>query len=118
MREDTRKEISNNINKYKGYKNLSNDLNDIYVNEVFKNNTGLSIEKDDVSSMPYYDDDLKPIDAMLQQFGKQAVMSFCLCNAFKYLWRCNKKHETPIEDINKAMWYLNKYLELYGKNKD
>lgn len=40
------------------------------------------------------------------------LQSHCLCNAFKYLWRCKKKHETPIEDIKKAVWYLDKYLEL------
>lgn len=68
-----------------------------------------------VSSMSYYDGDLKPIDAMMQQFGNQHVISWCILNAFKYLWRCMKKHETPIEDLKKAQYYINKAIELYEK---
>lgn len=55
------------------------------------------------------------IDVMLETMGRDDVRAFCLCNAFKYLWRCKKKHETPEEDIEKAVWYLQKYLELGGK---
>ena len=42
--------------------------------------------------------------------GRGAVKSFCLCNAFKYLWRHNRKN--GVEDIKKARWYLDKYIEL------
>ena len=55
------------------------------------------------------------IDVMLDTMGPEDVKGFCLCNAFKYLWRCKKKHETPEEDVEKAVWYLQKYLELGGK---
>lgn len=55
------------------------------------------------------------IDALLETMGRDDVRAFCLCNAFKYLWRCKKKHETPEEDVEKAVWYLQKYLELDGK---
>lgn len=44
------------------------------------------------------------IDVML------AVKSFCLLNAFKYLYRSEKKN--GIEDLKKASWYLNKIFEL------
>lgn len=54
------------------------------------------------------------IDVMLDTMGPEDVKGFCLCNAFKYLWRCKKKHETPEEDVEKAVWYLQKYLELGG----
>lgn len=50
------------------------------------------------------------IDAMVSAFGKQAVSSFCLCNAFKYIWRAD--HKNGLEDIEKANWYINKYKEL------
>lgn len=50
------------------------------------------------------------IDAMVSAFGKQAVSSFCLCNAFKYIWRAD--HKNGREDIEKANWYLTKYKEL------
>lgn len=50
------------------------------------------------------------IDVMAETFGKEAVLNFCKLNAFKYLWRAEDKNGH--EDINKALWYLNKYIEL------
>ena len=52
------------------------------------------------------------IDVMLDVFGADAVKHFCILNAFKYIWRAEKKN--GIEDIKKAVWYLNKYIELGG----
>lgn len=50
------------------------------------------------------------IDVMQDVFGADAVKHFCILNAFKYIWRAEKKN--GIEDIKKAVWYLNKYIEL------
>ena len=50
------------------------------------------------------------IDVMLETQGKQAVLDFCLCNAFKYLYRHNGKN--GYEDIKKAKWYIDKFIEL------
>ena len=50
------------------------------------------------------------IDAMESAFGKEAVYWFCVCNAFKYVWRHNKKN--GVEDLKKAQWYENKAKEL------
>lgn len=50
------------------------------------------------------------IDAMLDTQGVQAVQNYCICNAFKYIWRHNLKNND--EDIRKAKWYIDKYLEL------
>lgn len=69
-------------------------------------------DADNVNHPQHYTGGIECIDAMLQQFGKEQVKSFCLLNAFKYLFRCNKKHNTPIEDVKKAIWYLNKYIEI------
>ena len=55
------------------------------------------------------------IEVMEEEFGKEAVQNFCLLNAFKYLFRCEKKHETPLEDIKKAKWYLEKWIALNEK---
>lgn len=52
------------------------------------------------------------IEVMLEVFGADAVKDFCLCNAFKYLWRCQKKHDNAVTDIKKAKFYLEKYIEL------
>lgn len=54
------------------------------------------------------------IDVMVEAIGLEDTKGFCLCNAFKYIYRCTKKHNTPVEDVKKAIWYLNKFLELEG----
>lgn len=56
------------------------------------------------------------IDVMVETFGKEAVQHFCLLNAFKYVWRSEYKNGT--QDIKKAMWYLDKWLELEGEKHD
>ena len=50
------------------------------------------------------------IDAMLSAYGNEAVTNFCICNAFKYIWRFRAKN--GLEDLNKAKWYLNKAIEI------
>lgn len=59
----------------------------------------------------YNNGNIECIDAMESTFGETAVMDFCLLNAFKYLWRANSKNGK--DDIKKAQWYLDKYIELY-----
>lgn len=53
------------------------------------------------------------IEVMQEIFGVDAVRDFCKCNAFKYVYRMDRKNGT--EDVKKASWYLNKYLELTEK---
>lgn len=55
------------------------------------------------------------IDVMIETQGVEAVKHFCICNAFKYLYRHSNKNGT--EDIKKAIWYLNKYVELDGDDR-
>lgn len=38
-------------------------------------------------------------------------LGFHLGNVLKYILRADKKHDTPKEDIEKAIWYLKRYLE-------
>lgn len=61
--------------------------------------------------MHYASGGIECIDAMEAAFGKAEVASFCKLNAFKYIWRCFRK-EDGIEDVEKALWYLNRYKEL------
>lgn len=62
------------------------------------------------------------IDVMAEAIGLEDTKGFCLCNAFKYIYRCAKKNEDIREDVKKAIWYLNKFLELedetYGSQID
>lgn len=72
-------------------------------------------ESEEVNHPTHYEGKYECIDVMLDTMGLEDVKGFCLCNAFKYLWSCKKKHETPEDDVEKAVWYLQKYLELDGK---
>lgn len=64
---------------------------------------------DPVNSPEHYTHgNIECIDAMLDNFGIEAVEDFCLCNAFKYIWRAGRKN--GIEDLKKAVWYLNKII--------
>lgn len=53
------------------------------------------------------------IEVMEEALGVDAVKSFCLCNAFKYLYRHERKNGD--EDIRKAKWYLDHYCSLLDK---
>lgn len=70
------------------------------------------VKKDDpVNHPPHYTQGgIECIQAMEAAFGKEAVAHFCICNAFKYCWR--SEHKNGVQDIDKAIWYLNKYKEL------
>ena len=68
-------------------------------------------EYDVVSKPPHYaSTSIECIDAMRETQGVEATKQFCICNAFKYLWRHNAKNGD--EDIKKASWYLNKAVSL------
>lgn len=58
----------------------------------------------------YTQGSIECIDAMIETQGVQAVRDYCICNAFKYIWRHNTKNND--QDIRKAKWYIDKYLEL------
>lgn len=38
-------------------------------------------------------------------------MIFNLGNAMKYIWRASCGSKDPIQDLNKAIWYLNKEVQ-------
>lgn len=56
------------------------------------------------------------IDVMMEALGEEAVKNFCVCNAFKYIYRHKRKNGT--EDLEKAKWYINKYIQLTEKGKE
>ncbi len=63
----------------------------------------------------HYRQGVECIDVLLQTQGVEFVKGFCLCNAMKYLYRHNNKNGD--EDIKKAKWYLDKYLEIAEKKE-
>lgn len=71
---------------------------------------GEDVKPDPVNRPAHYTSGgIECIDAMQAAFGVEAVKDFCLCNAFKYLWRHRNKN--GVEDLKKACWYLNRLIE-------
>lgn len=58
---------------------------------------------------------LECIEAMQIAFGREAVLYFCLCNAFKYVWRW--KNKNGIEDLDKAQWYIRKGIDILNDDE-
>lgn len=56
------------------------------------------------------------IDVMREALGDSVVKDFCIANSFKYIYRHKRKN--GVEDIKKAKWYIDKYLELEENNND
>jgi len=79
----------------------SNDLNE--------NN-----EPNDVRPSHYNHNGVELIQSMIDMFGKWAVADFCKLNAIKYIYRDMEKGGAT--DIDKAIWYLNKYKDLVYEN--
>lgn len=74
---------------------------------------------DNVNHPSHYEDlleDYECIDAMVLLFGKEQTISFCRLNAFKYIFRHEKKNGK--EDLDKAEWYLHKIEELEEEKKN
>lgn len=76
--------------------------------------TTSTTSNDPVNHPPHYTTGgIECIDAMVSAFGAREVSNYCICNAFKYIFRHERKNGE--EDIAKAEWYLAKYRELrYG----
>lgn len=81
---------------------------------------GEKMSKDNINPNHYKSStSLECIEAMEIMFGKEAVIDFCLCNAFKYIWRWKNKNGE--EDLEKADWYLHKadsYTDITGYQDD
>ena len=74
---------------------------------------------DMVNRPPHYETGkFECIEVMEEAMGKENVKAFCLCNAFKYLYRCKKKHDSPLEDVKKAQWYINRYIQMCNEDED
>lgn len=73
-------------------------------------------EKADPTNPDHYKNhtSLECIEAMEIIFGINAVIDFCVCNAWKYIWRWKNKNGT--EDLDKAKWYIDRAQTLMYDN--
>lgn len=79
---------------------------------ALKEPTSVAQEHDSVNHPFHYCQEgaMESIDEMVLIFGKEAVMHFCMCNAWKYRYRAMYKNGE--EDMKKSHWYIRKYKEL------
>ena len=55
---------------------------------------------------------------MLENYGAETTVIFCLTNAYKYLYRAGEKADNSYEqDVRKATWYYNYANGLLEKYK-
>ena len=75
------------------------------------------VNEDSVNHPEHYNQGgIECITAMESAFGEESVISFCLLNAFKYLWRAREKDDF-YSNISKAIWYL-EYIKETEEEKD
>lgn len=98
---------------WKALKEVLNTFdNEIREEEKRHNLNALSPQGEQVNHPKHYQGSkYECIDVMADVFGKEKTAVFCELNAFKYQWRADKKGAS-LQDKKKAIWYLNKYIEL------
>lgn len=65
----------------------------------------------------YQTDSVECIDAIEAAVGDlDPVEAFLVGSAIKYLWRFKKKHK-PVEDLQKAVWYVNRLIDHENKEE-
>lgn len=74
-------------------------------------------KEDDINHPSRYNNgQYECIKVMEAIFGIEAVKWFCICNAFKYIWRHTLKGGS--KDIEKARFYIDYYIELNKRIKN
>jgi hypothetical protein len=86
--------------------------------EYMKQAAKQSDAKDMVNSPAHYaDSGIETIDYIIDVLGEWEAISYCQGNVIKYTGSRLFKKGNPIQDAEKARWYLNKMIELMEKTK-
>ena len=71
---------------------------------------------DNVNHPAHYEvNGVESFDIYQKVFGVDSAKEACIFNAFKYIWRHKRKN--GVEDVEKARWYLDKYIELSDEQR-
>ena len=86
--------------------------------EYMKQAAAQSDALDMVNSPAHYaDGKIETIDYIVDVLGDWEAISYCQGNVIKYTGSRLFKKGNPIQDAEKAVWYLNKMIELMKKTK-
>ena len=76
-----------------------------------------SMLDDMVNSPPHYMGKIETIDYIVDVLGEWEAICYCHGNVLKYTGARLFRKGNPIQDAEKAIWYLNKMIELMQKTK-
>lgn len=99
----------------KEWKGLIENMRDKNALDKIKENTNL--KSDIVNHPPHYKLNAKGIeciDAIEATLTPEEFRGYLRGQVIKYIWRCNYKGKR-LEDLEKAEWYLKRYIELLKK---
>ena len=69
--------------------------------------------KDAVDHPPHYNKgNIETIEYIVDVLGKEGAINYCYGNILKYTGTRLHEKGKPVEDARKAIWYLNKLVEL------
>ena len=63
---------------------------------------------DNINPSHYKQGEVECIEAIKASMSKVEFLGYLQGNTMKYLWRYRDKHKNHIEDVEKAMWYMNR----------
>ena len=80
----------------------------IYVRD--ESGTAVEIKQDNVNHPKHYElpNGIEVFDVIAGAMSEEALHGFCIGNVIKYVCRHDRKN--GIEDLEKARWYLDRYL--------
>ena len=64
-------------------------------------------KEETAQSQPYYHSGTYEAINVIEAWG----LNFCLGNVIKYVARAGRKTDNPIEDLEKAKWYIEREIE-------
>lgn len=75
------------------------------------------MKKDNINPSHYKNGKIECIDALeAATIGKTGIEAVCTANVIKYLWRYEDKNGK--EDVQKAVWYINKLMNVLTDKQD
>lgn len=90
--------------------------NEAIVKEAYKMVSEIDVKEEVRHPRRYSNGKYECIEVMKDVFGNEFVKNFCIGNSFKYIWRNERKN--GVEDIKKAVFYLNYYINMEDGKDD
>lgn len=92
---------------------------DSFFKEAATEALGMLSDTDMVNKPPHYNfGEIETIDYIIDVLDNGGALDYCQGNVIKYTGTRMFTKGDPVENAKKAIWYLNKMIELLEKNKE